>query len=48
MNATTERLGLGEWLDSYRESEQELVHGDPDFARWFEEEYVPVAGGWMY
>ena len=19
-----------------------------DFARWLEEEYVPIAGGWMY
>jgi hypothetical protein len=48
MNATTERLGLGEWLDSYRDSEQELLRSDQGFARWLEEEYVPVAGGWMY
>ena len=48
MIGKTERLGLGEWLDSYRDTEQELVRGDPDFARWLEEEFVPVAGGWMY
>jgi hypothetical protein len=48
MNATVERLGLEQWLEAYRGSQQELLRGDPEFARWLDEEYVPVAGGWMY
>jgi hypothetical protein len=48
MNATAERLGLEQWLEVYRASQRELLGSDPDFARWLDEEYVPVAGGWMY
>jgi len=42
------RLGLGFWLKSYEASQRELLDADPEFARWLEEEYVPIGGGWMY
>jgi hypothetical protein len=48
MNATAARLGLGGWLERYKASHQQLLDADPDFARWLEEEYLPIAGGWMY
>lgn len=48
MNAKVAGLGLKSWLDSYEESERELIDADPEFARWLEEEYVPIGGGWMY
>jgi hypothetical protein len=48
MSATATRLGLEEWLGSYRATQRDLLHSDPEFARWLDEEYVPVAGAWMY
>ncbi len=48
VNATAARLGLESWLDSYEESQRELIDADPEFARWLKEEYVPPGGGWMY
>jgi hypothetical protein len=48
MHAMVERLGVGELLDAYEGSQRELLRSDPEFARWLAEEYVPIAGGWMY
>jgi hypothetical protein len=39
---------LGGWLASYLEAHRDAVAGDEEFARWLEEEYVPLAGGWHY
>jgi hypothetical protein len=25
-----------------------LLEDDADFAAWLDEEYVPIAGGWLY
>ncbi|SRR6266508_1009445 len=36
------------WLDHYQEAHRDEVAGDEEFARWLEEEYVPLAGGWHY
>jgi hypothetical protein len=38
----------GLWLQDYKESHRDLLASDPDFARWLDEEYLPIAGGWMY
>jgi hypothetical protein len=48
MSAAAERLGLEQWLETYEASQRELLYSDPEFARWLDEEYVPVAGAWMY
>jgi hypothetical protein len=48
MNAAAERLGFEQWLETYQGSQRELLHSDPEFERWLDEEYVPVAGAWMY
>jgi hypothetical protein len=37
-----------QWLKSYQEANRELLGRDPEFARWLEERYVPLAGGWQY
>jgi hypothetical protein len=48
MNATAATPGLVQWLDRYKASRHELIAANPDFSRWLEEEYLPIAGGWMY
>ena len=39
---------MADWFDSYRVANAELMASDPEFARWLEEDYVPIAGGWQY
>jgi len=39
---------LGSWLERYKEAHSDLLKEDPSFARWLDEEYVPLAGGWHY
>jgi len=39
---------LGGWLAHYLEANRDTVAGDEEFARWLEEAYVPLAGGWHY
>ena len=36
------------WLDSYKHEHEDLLRDNSEFARWLEEEYVPLAGGWQY
>ena len=36
------------WLETYKEQYCETLASNPDFARWLDEEYVPIAGGWQY
>lgn len=39
---------VGTWLANYKEESHALLEADPDFRRWLEEDYVPIAGGWQY
>jgi hypothetical protein len=39
---------VSSWLARYKEANRDEVAGDEEFARWLEEEYVPLAGGWHY
>lgn len=39
---------VDQWLATYKESHRRLLRSDPEFARWLENEYVPLAGGWQY
>ena len=32
----------------YREEHRDELSSDPEFARWLEEDYAPIAGGWHY
>ena len=32
----------------YREEHRAELSRDPEFARWLEEDYAPIAGGWHY
>ena len=37
-----------EWLDRYRNTQAGLLADEPDFAAWLDQEYVPIAGAWLY
>lgn len=39
---------LDEWLSIYKAEHSELLERDPEFARWLEDDYIPVAGGWEF
>lgn len=39
---------MEDWLDSYKGVAARLLEEDPEFARWLNEAYVPIAGGWAY
>lgn len=39
---------LKAWLSAYKQENRELLQKDSEFARWLEDEYVPLAGGWQY
>ncbi len=36
------------WLKSYKDECRDLLADNPEFARWLEEDYKPIAGGWQY
>lgn len=36
------------WLAAYKETHRGLLDQDQEFAQWLEEEYTPIAGGWLY
>lgn len=35
-------------LEAYKEDNADVLERDPEFARWLEEDYAPIAGGWHY
>ena len=37
---------ISHWLAA--EDQQDRMQNEPDFARWLQESYVPIAGGWQY
>lgn len=37
-----------EWLNRYRHAQAGLLADDPAFAAWLDQEYVPIAGAWLY
>ena len=39
---------VGRWLARYKEAHRDELAGDEEFARWLEEDYAPIAGGWHY
>ncbi len=41
-------LAVKEALSEYRSLHADLFTSDPEFARWFQDRYTPIAGGWMY
>lgn len=42
------RENLDDRLAAYKREHRALLQEDGEFARWLEEEYVPLAGGWQY
>jgi hypothetical protein len=42
-----EALG-GHWLMNCKQAVCEMTKSEPEFAKWLEEEYIPIAGGWQY
>jgi hypothetical protein len=43
--ADTKMLG---WLFAFRQKNAALLNEHPEFAKWLDEEYLPLAGGWQY
>jgi hypothetical protein len=41
-------IDVNHWLEDYKDANADLLGADPEFCRWLEEEYVPIAGGWQY
>jgi hypothetical protein len=48
MNVEISEMSLDRWLASYKDTYRNLLINDPEFARWLDKEYVPIAGGWQY
>jgi hypothetical protein len=42
------RIHFKSWIARYMEIHRDEIAADAEFARWLEEEYVPLAGGWHY
>jgi hypothetical protein len=36
------------WLARYTDAHRDELATDDEFARWLEEDYAPIAGGWHY
>ena len=36
------------WFEDYKHANAGLLDSNPEFNRWLELEYVPIAGGWQY
>ncbi len=41
-------LSLRRLLKAYKEEHADELARDPEFVRWLEEDYAPIAGGWHY
>lgn len=39
---------IAEWIADYKARHAALLRENPDFARWLDENYIPIAGGWQY
>ena len=37
-----------EWLFIYKATHREFLQNNQEFAKWLDNEYVPIAGGWQY
>lgn len=48
MNAQFPDLSVDRWIASYKDAHRALLADNPEFARWLDDNYVPIAGGWQY
>jgi hypothetical protein len=48
MSCQFSTVALAEWLEAYKTLHAAEITRDPELARWLEEEYTPLAGGWHY
>lgn len=44
----SQTTSLSHWLAEYKANHREILGEDHEFARWLDEEYVPITGGWAY
>lgn len=40
--------GVADLIAAYKQAATDVIASDPEFARWLDEEYAPLAGGWHY
>jgi hypothetical protein len=48
MKAQFPEISIDHWLAGYKDAHRDLLIDDSEFARWLDEEYIPLAGGWQY
>jgi hypothetical protein len=41
-------LEIRRLVEDYRAAHADLLDADAEFRRWFDEEYIPIGGGWQY
>ncbi len=46
--STSERESIMNWLEAYKRENADLLQRNPEFERWLESDYRPIAGGWQY
>lgn len=39
---------VADLLARYKQAHRDELAADEEFARWLEEDYAPIAGGWHY
>ena len=48
MRASTVESAVHQSLEEYKTRRRHLLTSNPEFARWLDQDYVPIAGGWQY
>lgn len=48
MRSTALSTTITDLLVDYKQEHVGLIRENPAFARWLEEDYRPLAGGWQY
>jgi hypothetical protein len=46
--APPSKRAIAEWMGRYKDAHHDTLADDPEFTRWLEEDYAPIAGGWHY
>jgi hypothetical protein len=48
MSSSMRRISISDWLENYKREHGALLRHDPEFARWLNKDYRPLAGRWQY
>lgn len=48
MSGSDRSIGTQQWISDYKTRNASLIADNHAFARWLENDYKPIAGGWQY